>query len=219
MLDQIMPDSRRFRSGKDACEVNCSASDVCKLSILIHVFHMNQGKSSRMAIEILYRLLSTLCDPIKVHLHLHQFRIGLGEQNVVWESAVERRELEIMIVIRELDSELFAGLPCAVDFSAACFQTSGFRNTEYPQLTMAGSASRPGRAEYWYGGQDHFRPRTSEPRGSVRASCRSREHPAVSRVGNERKPSMRPHDRQIAPRCEINCLRDRAGAPVGIESH
>ena len=58
------------------------------------------------AIEILDRILSAFSDPIEIQLQLHQLRIGFGDENVVRQPAIHRRELEIMIVIRELDPEL-----------------------------------------------------------------------------------------------------------------
>ena len=82
----------------------------------LHVFHVHQRKTPRIALEIGQGVLSGNTDPAEVHLHLHQVRVGRFEQIIVRQFAAKtcvRSELPPVIVVAKLDPGLlarFAGL-------------------------------------------------------------------------------------------------------------
>src|SRR5437879_4154593 len=62
-----------------------------------------QREASGPAPEVRQRILSAFGDPVQVHLQLDQLGIGLGQQHVVWQLPLERREFEVVIVVSELE--------------------------------------------------------------------------------------------------------------------
>src|SRR5207247_1250870 len=110
VLDEAMGYAGLGPSREDLLEVDEAAAHVghAALARLVHVLHVHHGKAAGVPGEISEWVAAALLDPGEVELQGQELRVRVGEEHVVGHAAAEACELEGLIVIRELQTQL----PC-----------------------------------------------------------------------------------------------------------
>src|SRR2546423_15104095 len=65
------------------------------------ILHMRQREPMREAIEIIQWISAAKYDPVDVHLEVDEPGVRLTEQNVERPHAVDRLQLEVVVVVRK----------------------------------------------------------------------------------------------------------------------
>src|ERR1700682_6291473 len=106
VLDEVMLETSLVALRKDGAEVDFSLTYIHHLVVGRpgRILHMCQGESVREAIEIIEGISAAEYDPVNVHLEVDERGICLAQQNIEPPHAVDRFQLEIVVVVREAKS-------------------------------------------------------------------------------------------------------------------
>lgn len=100
---------------EDFGKINQTPSHIGHVAIRAHVLHMQHREASRVLIEITGLVNTGIPDPVKIQLEINQLRICLLEQQLVRYVAIDRSELEIVIVIGHFKAGTARGLACVIE--------------------------------------------------------------------------------------------------------
>src|SRR5690606_6154704 len=117
VLHDVMLQPGLLRGGEDGGEVDLARTDRYHIFLAAdvgYVFDVAQVEAARVAGEVVERVFARLHDPEEVEFNRHEVRVGVFEQRVEGDGTVYFLELEVVVVIAEPDTALFAGSAVAV---------------------------------------------------------------------------------------------------------
>jgi hypothetical protein len=106
VLDEKVPDPSLLSTSQDVPEIDGALPhvDLAVLRRSRRVLHVHHLEPAGVTGEVFQRVLTAFGDPEEVELQRDVGGIGLGEQYVVRQPAVQWRKLEVVVVIGESET-------------------------------------------------------------------------------------------------------------------